>query len=304
LNKLIERLMTRQNAVQLSRCGEAPSDEHLARLMELFRTIAFPGFVIEHPERKEDLSQLLTGAVAQFRGQLISLACWTLQQTRKKNKIAAADLVSEAQRQIDIVLELLPDLIELLHQDVEAACNGDPACIGPQEVVICYPGFRAVMLHRLSHELYKSGLRLMARMLSEWAHSTTGIDIHPGATIGHHFFIDHGTGVVIGETSHVGNHVKIYQGVTLGAVSFSKDESGKIVREDKRHPTLEDHVVIYAGATVLGGTTVIGHHSVIGGSVWLVNSVAPYSTVVMEKPRLRIRNKNESSEAMVVDYQI
>ncbi len=300
LNKLIERLMTRQNAVQFSRCGEAPSDEHLARLMELFRTIAFPNFVIE----QDDLHQMLSSAVAQFRGQLESLACWTLQQTRIENRIAGPEVALEAHRQVDGVLEILPDLIELLHQDVEAACIGDPACIGPQEVVICYPGFRAVMLHRLSHELYKIGLRLTARMLSEWAHSTTGIDIHPGATIGHHFFIDHGTGVVIGETSHVGNHVKIYQGVTLGALSFSKDETGKIVREDKRHPTLEDHVVIYAGATVLGGSTVIGHHSVIGGSVWLVNSVAPYSTVVMEKPRLRIRNKNESSDATVVDYQI
>jgi serine O-acetyltransferase len=128
--------------------------------------------------------------------------------------------------------------------------------------------------------------------------------VHPGATIGHHFFIDHGTGVVIGETCHVGNHVKIYQGVTLGALSFSKDESGRVIREAKRHPTIEDHVVIYASATILGGATCIGHHSVIGGSVWLTGSVDPFTTVIMEPPRLKIRSQVAKTGPFVADYQI
>jgi serine O-acetyltransferase len=130
-------------------------------------------------------------------------------------------------------------------------------------------------------------------MMTEWAHSKTGIDIHPGATIGNHFFIDHGTGVVIGETCEIGNHVKLYQGVTLGALSFATDGDGHLVRGLKRHPTIEDYVVIYANATVLGGTTVIGHHSVIGSSVWLTRSLEPHTTVVLEKPRLKIRAEAE-----------
>jgi serine O-acetyltransferase len=150
------------------------------------------------------------------------------------------------------------------------------------------------LVHRLAHELYQLQCRLAARVLAEWAHGTTGIDIHPGATIGDSFFIDHGTGVVIGETCVVGNHVKIYQGVTLGALSFTHDASGKVIREAKRHPTIEDHVVIYAGATVLGGGTVVGHHSVIGGSVWLTTSIAPFSTVICDKPRLKIRSQTAS----------
>ena len=142
-------------------------------------------------------------------------------------------------------------------------------------------------------------------MMTEWAHSKTGIDIHPGATIGTHFFIDHGTGVVIGETCEIGNHVKLYQGVTLGALSFATDGDGNLVRGTKRHPTLEDRVVIYANATVLGGTTVVGHDSVIGSSVWLTRSVEPHTTVVLEKPKLRMRAENQTETFDgVLDYQI
>jgi serine O-acetyltransferase len=141
-------------------------------------------------------------------------------------------------------------------------------------------------------------------MMTEWAHRETGIDIHPGARIGHHFFIDHGTGVVIGETTEIGNHVKLYQGVTLGALSFATDAHGNLVRGHKRHPTLEDHVVVYASATILGGGTVVGHHSVIGSSVWLMHSVEPHTTVTMEKPRLRIRAEGGDKITAGHDYQI
>ncbi len=302
IQKIMACLADQREAIRLQRCDALGSSQNIERLLDLFRVIAFPGLTLRDPTDPRELHDLLIGALSQFRDQLIGLASWTMRQTSET--IADSSIRVSAEAKIDAILEKLADLISLLHQDVRAACDGDPACTGPQEVVICYPGFRATMLYRLSHLLYHHDLKLMARMLSEWGHSVTGIDIHPGATIGHHFFIDHGTGVVIGETADVGNHVKIYQGVTLGALSFTKDDYGRVIREAKRHPTIEDHVVIYAGATVLGGTTVIGHHSIIGGSVWVTNSVAPYSTVVMEKPRLKIRSQNELATPSVVDYQI
>jgi serine O-acetyltransferase len=188
-----------------------------------------------------------------------------------------------------LYLEQLPELRRTLELDVRAARDGDPAVKSLDEIIFCYPGLEAVTVYRLAHALHELGVPLIPRMMTEWAHSKTGIDIHPGAKIGRHFFIDHGTGVVIGETCEIGDHVKLYQGVTLGALSFATDGEGNLVRGLKRHPTLEDHVVIYANATVLGGNTVIGHHSVIGSSVWLTRSLEPHTTVVLEKPKLRIR---------------
>jgi len=177
-------------------------------------------------------------------------------------------------------LEQLPDLRRVLALDVQAAYDGDPACKSLDEVIFCYPGLEAVTIYRLAHALHQLDVPLIPRMMTEWAHSKTGIDIHPGAEIGNHFFIDHGTGVVIGETCEIGEWVKLYQGVTLGALSFPTDAEGKLVRGKKRHPTIEDHVVIYANATLLGGDTVVGHHSVIGSSAWITHSVPPHTTVV------------------------
>ncbi|MGO8751147.1 MAG: serine O-acetyltransferase [Thermoguttaceae bacterium] len=186
-------------------------------------------------------------------------------------------------------LKQLPDLRRLLATDVEAAHAGDPASHSLDEVIFCYPGLEAVTIYRLAHLLHELGVPLIPRMMTEWAHSHTGIDIHPGAKIGPHFFIDHGTGVVIGETCEIGEWVKVYQGVTLGALSFPTDVKGSLVRDSKRHPTIEDRVVIYANATVLGGRTVVGHDSVIGSNVWLTRSIEPQTTVTMENPRLRLR---------------
>lgn len=186
-------------------------------------------------------------------------------------------------------LEQLPELRKILALDVEAAYAGDPACKSLDEVIFCYPGLEAVTVYRLAHLLHELGVPLIPRVMTEWAHSRTGIDIHPGAKIGTHFFIDHGTGVVIGETCEIGQWVKLYQGVTLGALSFPTDGEGKLVRGTKRHPTIEDRVVIYASATVLGGQTVIGHDSVIGSNVWITSSVDPHTTVSLEKPKLRLR---------------
>ncbi|MFS8615486.1 MAG: serine O-acetyltransferase EpsC [Solitalea sp.] len=168
----------------------------------------------------------------------------------------------------------LPEIYQLLVQDAEAIHQGDPAAPSLYEVIRAYPGFYAIGFYRIAHILYQLNIPLLPRMITEFAHSKTGIDIHPAATIGSHFCIDHGTGAVIGETTIIGNNVKIYQGVTLGAASVDK-----AMAKSKRHPTIEDHVVIYSGATILGGETTVGHHSVIGGNVWLIKSVPPYSRI-------------------------
>ena len=197
-------------------------------------------------------------------------------------------------------MEQIPEVRQLLATDVQAAYDGDPACKSLDEVIFCYPGLEAITVYRLAHRLHKLGVPLIPRIMTEWAHSRTGIDIHPGATIGQYFFIDHGTGVVIGETTEIGEWVKLYQGVTLGALSFATDADGNLVRGTKRHPTIEDHVVIYANATVLGGKTVIGHHAVIGSSVWITSSVTPHATVTMEKPRLNVRDAFESADSFSI----
>ncbi|MBV1901715.1 MAG: serine acetyltransferase [Kordiimonadaceae bacterium] len=171
----------------------------------------------------------------------------------------------------------LPEIARLSHLDTEALIDGDPAAHSMEEVVLCYPGFFAVVAYRIAHQLYKRGVPLLPRMLTEYAHNRTGIDIHPGAQIGHSMFIDHGTGVVIGETAVLGNYVKIYQGVTLGALRVDREQRAK-----KRHPTIEDNVVIYAGATILGGQTIIGQNSVIGGNVWITRSVPAWSRVMFK----------------------
>ncbi|MDP6444808.1 MAG: serine acetyltransferase [Pirellulaceae bacterium] len=201
-------------------------------------------------------------------------------------------------------LRRIPAVRRMLSTDVQAAYDGDPACKDVDEVIFCYPGLEAVTVYRLAHELCKLGVPFIPRMMTEWAHKETGIDIHPGATIGEYFFIDHGTGVVIGETCEIGEHVKLYQGVTLGALSFPTDHDGNIIREMKRHPTIEDRVVIYANATVLGGKTTLGHDSVIGSSAWVTRSVEPRSTVTLEKPRLRIRAETDNDLTPETNYQI
>jgi serine O-acetyltransferase len=186
-------------------------------------------------------------------------------------------------------LDTIPAIRRLLATDVQAAYDGDPAAASLDEIIFCYPGLEAITVYRIAHELFRLEVPLIPRMLSEWAHGRTGIDIHPGATIGPSFFIDHGTGVVIGATTEIASGVKLYQGVTLGALSFAKDEQGNLVRTSKRHPTIEENVVIYANATVLGGTTTIGRNSVIGASASVYESVPPNTVVTLEKPTLKMR---------------
>jgi len=188
------------------------------------------------------------------------------------------------------LLESIPDLRAILHTDVEAAFKGDPACYSHEEAIVCYPGIFAIAVHRLAHLLYKFNIPLIPRIMTEYAHHQTGVDIHPGAEIGEHFFMDHATGIVIGETTVIGKNVKLYQGVTLGAKSFPED--ARDVRGHKRHPTLEDNVVIYANSTILGDI-IIGKEAVIGGNTWITDDVAPGTSIVIEPPKMRIHEKKE-----------
>ena len=198
----------------------------------------------------------------------------------------------QTQKMTDDFVAQTPTIYRRLLKDAEAVLSFDPAAKSIEEVLVAYPGFYATAVYRFSHQLHKLGVKILPRFFSEYAHSKTGIDIHPGATIGDSFIIDHGTGIVIGETTIIGNRVKIYQGVTLGGLSVSKDKA-----QVKRHPSIEDNVTIYSGATILGGDTVIGHDSVIGGNVWLTNSVQPYS-VVYHKSEIIIKDKNPLPEAL------
>lgn len=192
----------------------------------------------------------------------------------------------DAREVIAAFFEQLPEVMELVAGDVRAAYLGDPAATCIEEIILAYPGVKAVFTYRIAHLLYTLGVPLVPRIMTEFAHNETGVDIHPGAKIGRDFFIDHGTGVVIGETTVIGDRVKLYQGVTLGALSFPRDQEGGLVRGTKRHPTLEDDVVVYAGATILGGDTVVGRGSIVGGNVWLTTSVPPGSRVTPMKEQV------------------
>lgn len=183
----------------------------------------------------------------------------------------------------------IPELLRIMDTDVQAILAGDPAAQSQFEVIRAYPGFYAIAFYRIAHALLQAGIPVLPRILTEHAHSATGIDIHPGARIGEHFFIDHGTGIVIGETAVIGHHVKLYQGVTLGALSVDKS-----MAFTQRHPTVEDHCIIYSGATILGGDTIIGHHSIVGGNVWLTRSIPPYSTVY-HKPEIEVVDQQINS---------
>ncbi len=232
-----------------------------------------------------------------FKGKYDSIVELEAEYGKLKNTFASLlfDLIPDEQIVTDHARTFfftIPGIYRLLLKDAAAIVRFDPAAVSIEEVLVAYPGFYATAVYRLAHQLYRQKVKILPRLLSEHAHSRTGIDIHPGALIGASFFIDHGTGIVIGESTVIGDHVKIYQGVTLGALNVAK-EHAKI----KRHPTIEDNVIIYSGATVLGGDTVIGHDSIIGGNVWLTNSVAPYS-VVYHKSEVLVRDKNPLPEPL------
>jgi serine O-acetyltransferase len=263
-----------------------PSREAVARMVEEFRVVLFPGYFGTTSELSREALEFHVGAtlsraVRVLADQVQRGFCFTC-VNRDPNRCAECE-----ERAADVTaqfLERLSDVRRLLATDVEAAFSGDPAATSPAETILCYPGILALTCQRLAHELYRLEVPLLPRIISEHAHSLTGIDIHPGARIGDHCFIDHGTGVVIGETCVIGQRVRLYQGVTLGARSFPLDEHGHPVKGIDRHPIVEDDVVIYGGATVLGRIT-IGAGSVIGGNVWLTHSVPPGSRIAQVEVR-------------------
>ena len=235
----------------------------MIRLLELLRSILYPD-VFDELEEEHTAADLETMA----RQQLLEVLRRVYQEPPKYEDVA------------DALFAKLPAIRETLETDIQAGYEGDPAATCPEEVMLAYPAFEAISIFRIAHELYLLKVPMLPRMMTEYAHSLTGIDIHPGATIGPYFFIDHGTGVVIGETTVIGEHVKLYQGVTLGAKSFAVQADGTLVKGNKRHPNIGSNVVIYAGATSLGGDTYIGDNCVIGGNVWLTHSVEPGKRVL------------------------
>jgi serine O-acetyltransferase len=270
-----------------------PNYDTIIAATEDLKEVLYPGYRRRDNLHLANVTYYIGDLIDRLHDELTAQIARAIRHDRGDNVVcdAQARLDFEALGQAKTIafLEQIPEVRRILALDVEAAYVGDPACKSLDEVIFCYPGLEAITVYRLAHVLHQLEVPLVPRMMTEWAHSRTGIDIHPGARIGKHFFIDHGTGVVIGETCDIGEWVKLYQGVTLGALSFPTDAEGNLVRGTKRHPTIEDHVVIYANATILGGQTVIGHHSVIGSSAWLTRSVAPHTTVTLEKPNLRYR---------------
>jgi len=255
--------------------------------------LLFPGFfdnkVTHSSEIKMETALLMDSVAGRLEDEIIKGISHNPPNNtaEKPPRIAAKELTLQ-------FLSELPALREILTTDVDAAFDGDPAAKSKEEIIVSYPYIEAISVQRMAHVLYESGVALLPRIMTEWAHARTGMDLHPGATIGHHFFIDHGTGCVIGETCEIGNHVKLYHGVTLGARSTS---GGQQLRGIKRHPTIEDHVTIYPGATILGGETIIGTHSTIGGNVFIMDSVKPNSLVIYDGLDMRVLDKQEKKKA-------
>ncbi len=268
-----------------------PSREAVADILADLMDVTYPGYSRRHDLHMGNVEYHVGDVLCGLYEKLSEQIARALRHESEEND-AGLDLESLAQQKAIDLLKRLPQMRGVLELDVASAFLGDPAAKSHHEIIFCYPGLEAITVYRLAHELLLLGVPLIPRMMTEFAHSKTGIDIHPGARIGLGFFIDHGTGVVIGETCDIGKNVKLYQGVTLGALSFPRDEAGNIIRGKKRHPTLEDEVVVYANATILGGDTVIGHHAVIGSNVWLTQGVDPYTVVSLEKPQLRIKSPN------------
>ncbi len=276
--------------------SELPNREKAIAILHQVKDILFPDHRLLQRIRQGDTEYHAGGLMEAIEGdlfqQILLARAYAEHDRRTEEEI-------ETQSRADTMefLSRLPDLRHILSQDVQAAYEGDPAATSFDEIIFCYPGFEAISTYRIAHELHRLGIPLLPRIMTEHAHSVTGCDIHPGAKIGGSFFIDHATGVVIGATAILGERVKLYQGVTLGALSFHLDAQGNVIRTTKRHPTLEDGVVIYAGATVLGGETVIGKGSVIGGSCWITRSLPPYSKVILSEPQMRIHTPSKGETA-------
>ncbi len=276
-----------------------PSRDEILEIVRLLLQLFYPGYVGRQDLTDENLAYHVGTLLSTLREKLehqIAICLSFAAETESRTTQSCPD---EAKALTAAFLERLPKIREALILDVQAAYDGDPAASSLDEVILAYPGMLAVTVHRVAHELERMCVPLMPRIMSEWAHSHSGADIHPGAQIGRSFFIDHATGVVVGETSTIGSNVKLYQGVTLGALSIPRDERGRVIRDTKRHPTVEDNVTLYANATVLGGKTVIGADSVLGGSVFVTQSVPPSSRVALRPPELTVRAKTGEDDYFI-----
>ena len=292
LPSIIARLVSSSRRPELFAHADAeliPSAEKIVEVIQRARRLLFPGYFDGQVLDANGLEYAIGMEVTQLFDNLSQLIALSIRHDCQRYQMVCTHCQERGQQEAVVFLKALPELREVLTTDIQAAYDGDPAARTIDEVVISYPGALAVTVHRIAHQLWRQEVPLVPRMMSEYAHSTTGIDIHPGAAIGPSFFIDHGTGVVVGETTSIGERVRIYQGVTLGALSLPKDEVNRL-RGAKRHPSIEDDVTIYAGATVLGGETVIGAGSVIGGNVWITQSVPPGTKVFLAPSKLIYRN--------------
>jgi serine O-acetyltransferase len=282
-----------------------PSRQAIVEILRLVLDLMYPGYFGARESGPESLAQhvaeLIDRLAPQLEQEIENCLCYGRD---RQGAVQSAECAPRAQALAQSFLASLPEVRGLLVLDVQAAFDGDPAATNLDEIILAYPGLLAVSVYRVAHVLHELGVPMMARIMTEWAHSRTGCDIHPGATIGPAFFVDHATGVVIGETTQIGSGVKLYQGVTLGALSFPRDASGQIIRGRKRHPTVEDGATLYANATVLGGQTVVGAGSVIGGSVFLARSVPPRSRVSLKDPELRVATRDGAVEPDAIYFDI
>jgi len=301
-NKKIEDLVGKIGQTYLGDSGinfidasNLPVRSKILEILDLFFEVLFPGYTGKRTITKSNINFIIGDILWQIYTEFSQQIERAFQYQCRIKKCDGCDCRTMAENVTQHLLAQLPKIRELLKGDVIAAFDGDPAAKSYEEIVISYPCIVAIATYRIAHELYLKQVPLIPRIMTECAHTKTGIDIHPGATIGRNFFIDHGTGVVIGETTIIGDNVKIYQGTTLGALSFPKDERGRIIKGGKRHPTIEDNVTIYAEATILGDVT-IGKGAVIGGNVWIKESVPPGVTVSTPHPDL-VYTKHKKREA-------
>jgi serine O-acetyltransferase len=302
VGQIVESYHTQANLQHLDSTF-LPNRAKTIRITELLRRLIFPGFFDEQRLTSSTVHYHVGELLNQVSSQLYDQVREALRYEKNiKDGQGSGDDCEDcdvqAGRITQTFLERIPKVRRLLSLDVRAAFDGDPAATNNDETIFCYPGIDAIFIHRTAHELWQLNVPLIPRIMSEYTHNQTGVDIHPGATIGESFFLDHGTGVVIGETTQIGNRVKIYQGVTLGALST---KGGQAWRGTKRHPTIEDDVTIYGGAIILGGQTVIGECSTIGGSVFLTKSIPPHHTVSMKASELKISARRRLKSASSSD---
>ena len=307
--ELLDSYLSDERARRIAR-RYLPSREAIAEILQGVLDLMYPGYFgrrdLDSANLGAYVAESLAALAPKIEREMEHCLCYGREHEAGRPEAAQGfgECAPRARDLTEVFLGRLPEIRALLVRDVQAAYDGDPAASNLDEVILAYPGVLAVSVYRIAHALYDLGVPMMARIMTEWAHSKTGCDIHPGAKIGAGFFIDHATGVVIGETTDIGEGVKLYQGVTLGALSLPKDANGAIIRGNKRHPTVEHGSTLYANATVLGGKTVVGADSVIGGSVFLTRSIPPRSRVSLKEPDLRVASRDGAAEPDAIYFDI